>query len=119
MKMSTDVITIFPTPLFNTPQFPHHHPDLSPFKNEQGLMKSIETIAFPDSKLTIQSEIAPHVVQVTTAEYPSDNPLYVDRRFLQDVSFNTPEREKAMPPSSAILDFMVSLLGTRYFWGGN
>lgn len=117
--MSIDVVALFPTPLFNTYHFPHHHPALSPFKNEQGLIKSIETIAFPGTKFTVQNEVAPTIVQVTTAEYPSDIPLYADRRFLQTVSFHTPEREKSMPSSSAILDFMVSLLGTRYFWGGN
>lgn len=117
--MSINVVALFPTPLFNTPQFPHHHPTLYPFKNEQGLMKSIETIAFPGTKFTIQKVITPTVVQVTTAEYPYDIPLYADHRFLQQASSNTPERKKSMPSLSTILDFMVSLVGTRYFWGGN
>jgi hypothetical protein len=115
MKMSTYAIARFPTPIFNT----SHSSSFFSFKNEFGLMKNIEMIAFPGSKFSIQKEISSTIFQITTCEYPSKTPLYIDRRFLQEASFNTLERKKCLPPSSILLTSMLSLLGTRYFWGGN
>lgn len=111
--MSTYAITKSPTPLYNTPSFP----DLK--KDSQGLIRNLEIILFPGTKLTIKKEVAPYVCEITTLEYPSESPLYIDRRFLLPGSSKTPEREKHLPSAASILKSMTSLVGTRYFWGGN
>lgn len=114
--MST-YITTLPTPVYNTPYFPHLQSTLP--KDSQGLIKSVEAIAFPGTKLTCVKEEACNALQVTLSEYPSETSLYVDSRFLAPCPPNTPERIKRLPSSEAMLQWMVSLVGTRYFWGGN
>ena len=79
----------------------------------------LELICFPKTKFTIIKEVTPTIVQITTQEYPSKKPLYVDRRFLIAAGEETPEREKLLPTAQTILDFMTSKIGTRYLWGGN
>lgn len=97
--MSNYAISKFPTPVYN---------------QDRGL----EFIAFPGTKFLCQKPTAT-TAQVTTKEYPTDAPLYVDSRFLKQASHETPEREKKLPPVQTILKFMESLIGTRYLWGGN
>lgn len=97
-----------PTPVYNTPERLFE-------KDTQGLIKSIETIALPRTKFTIKAKIR-QMYQVETVDYPSSGPLYVDPRFL--FSEGTP-REKKLPSIDQILNFMQSLVGVRYFWGGN
>ena len=81
--------------------------------------KKLELICFPNTKFTIIKDVTPTIVQVTTQEYPSNDPLYVDRRFLVEASEEAPERVKLLPTAQTILDFMKSKIGTRYLWGGN
>jgi cell wall-associated NlpC family hydrolase len=100
--MSTYGIAALPTPLFSSPD-----------------LKSVEFIALPQTKLTLLKEVAPNIAEATTLEYPSSTPIYVDTRFLEKGDTNTPEREKELPSVDSILNFMTSLVGTRYFWGGN
>lgn len=100
--MSMHAIAKCPTPVFETPEF-----------------KSVEIIALPGTKFTVVKEIAPYIVEVKTLEYPSTSPIYIDVRFLEKVGAETPEREKQLPSVDSILNCMTSLVGTRYFWGGN
>jgi hypothetical protein len=115
--MSTYAIADGPAPLYNTPDFPHHQQTLK--TDYQGLLKEVEVVVFPNTKFTIQRDLPNNVCEVMTNDYPSLAPLYIDSRFLKPASFDTPEREKKLPPPEVILNFMRSALGARYFWGGN
>lgn len=102
--MSTYAIANGPVPVFSTA---HPNP------------KKLELICFPKTKFKVYPEETSTFVKVTTEEYLSTNPLYVDRRFLTSASEETPERTKFLPTAQMILDFMKSRIGTRYLWGGN
>lgn len=110
-------IAKIPTPIFNTPDIPFHHLPLK--KDSQGRLREMETIAFPGTKFKLLSKISDHIFQVQTTEYPSKAVLYVDSRFLQEASENTPERAKKLPSIDQILKWMEDRIGLRYFWGGN
>ena len=112
--MSTYAITKLPAPLYNTPHF-----QLKLKKDNQGLLKSIETIALPFTKFTVVKKIDSAVSEVTTTDYPSSTPLYIDSRFLVQAAHETPERKRELPSSDAIIEFLQSVVGVRYFWGGN
>lgn len=118
-KKSTYAIAKGPAPLYGTPSFPHHLSSLDGAKDHQGLLKQIEIIALPGTKFTLLEQLPQNVFEIRTADYPSTTPLYVDGRFLQTATGSTPEREKKLPSADSILKFMQSLLGARYFWGGN
>jgi cell wall-associated NlpC family hydrolase len=111
------LIAKIPTPIFNTPDIPFNYLPLK--KDDQGRLMEIETIAFPGTKFTCLSKISENIFQVETAEYPSSASLYVDSRFLQAASCETPEREKILPSVDDILNWIESRIGLRYFWGGN
>ena len=117
--MSTYASLRRPAPLYNTPNIPHQQPSLNVSKDHQGLLKQVETIALTGTKFKILKKAAQTVYEVTTLDYPSPTPLYIDSRFLEAASVETPEREKELPPTDSILKFMKSLVGARYFWGGN
>lgn len=109
------------TPILNTPHFAHvfgGEDGISLPLDNQGLLRAVETIAFPETKFKIIKQINPQCVQVETEEYPH-TPLFVDTRFLIPVSEQKPERKKNIPPASKILEHMQKLIGTPYIWGGN
>lgn len=110
-------IAQIPTPIFNTPQIPFHQIPLK--RDDQGRLMEIEMIALPGTKFKCLKKISETLVQVETSEYPSEIPLYVDRRFLQEAPSETPEREKILPSVDEILKSMQARLGLPYFWGGN
>lgn len=116
MKMSTHATTKTAAPLYNTPKLSHLQPTL--LKDSQGLIKEIEIVALPHTKLTLLEQISPTVYAVATADYPA-SPLYVDSRFLEPAEAKTPERKKKLPSAQSILQSLQSLVGVRYFWGGN
>lgn len=112
--MST-ACAIFPTPVFNTPDIPFLSLPLK--KDSQHLIREIEAIALPGTPFQCLHEVSAHILQVETPDYPSAHSLrYVDRRFLQA---NAPERKKKLPSRAALLNWLESSVGTRYFWGGN
>ena len=102
--MSTYAITKQAAPVYSTPE-PQE--------------KKLEFIAFPSTKFQILGKIGPHATQVTTKDYFSPGPLFVDDRFLTPASLETPDRPRALPEAKKIIDFMLSKVGTRYLWGGN
>ena len=110
-------ISKIPTPIFNTPDIPFNYLPLK--KDSQGRLMEIEMIALPGTKFKCLSKISENIFQVETSEYPSTVPLYVDSRFLQAASAETPEREKILPTIDKILSWMEARKGLRYFWGGN
>ncbi len=116
--MSTYATAKLPTPVYNTQGFSHTQKILP--KDHQGLLKDIEFIALPGTKFKIMEE-APfsNILQVSTAEYSSSIPLYVNKQFLQTSVENISDRSIDLPAAQTIVQFMRSLVGTRYFWGGN
>ena len=110
------------TPVLNTENFIDvfggHSGTIMPLDN-QGFLRSLEFIAFPKTQFTILSVKQNHILEVTTLDYPYEGSFFVDSRFLIEAEENTPERHFILPSSSTILSSLFSLLGTRYFWGGN
>jgi cell wall-associated NlpC family hydrolase len=102
-----------PTPVFNTPNIPFNHLPLK--KDSQGLIREIETIALPGTVFELVRPVSEHMIEVTSKTYPSST-LYVDKRFLQLVSF---QPKKRLPSRESIVQWMQEAVGTRYFWGGN
>lgn len=87
--------------------------------DSQGLIRQIETIAFPHTKFEIVDLVSEHILQVNTSEYSYGMPLFVDQRFLITTPESPSERSLSLLSSSSLLEKMRSLLGTRYLWGGN
>jgi cell wall-associated NlpC family hydrolase len=99
-----------PTPIFNTPH-------LTFKKDDQGLIREVETIALPGTSFKEIRRVSETMIQVETAEYRSDTPLYVDTRFLEEGDGE--ERKRVLPSSDELLEWLKSCVGIRYFWGGN
>ncbi len=106
------------TPVLNTPHFTKvfgGEDGSSLPLDEQGLIRAVETIAFPNTKFKIIKEIENSILQVETEDYPC-TPLFVDERFL---SYKGQERKKKVPSIAHILKHLHHLVGTPYIWGGN
>jgi hypothetical protein len=115
--MSSLFATTF-TPLLNTPRFSEvfgGEDGCSLPLDGQGLIRAVETIAFPNTKFQIVDKIDAHIVQVATGSYPCAS-LFADSRFL---SASGQERALALPPLSLIIERLYTLVGTPYVWGGN
>ncbi len=87
--------------------------------DKTGLIREIETILFPQTKCKVLSSLASTIVQIETEEYPYTGSYFVDRRFLVFYPEEIPSRDIQLPSVEQILATMSSLLGMRYFWGGN
>lgn len=111
----------FAAPLLNTPDFQgvFGGADRStlPLDN-QGLLRAVETVALPGTKLELIEQSSEEIFKVKTQDYPSA-PLYVDKRFLIFADSNVPERPLIWPSADLILHRMKSLIGSMYVWGGN
>ncbi|HNA62779.1 MAG TPA: hypothetical protein PKW79_06860 [Rhabdochlamydiaceae bacterium] len=103
-----------PTPIYNTAKIPFAHLPL--IKDSQGRLMALETIALPGTRFRCIAE-KDGSVQVETAEYPSSDPLYVDKRFL--IYGDVEGRQKVLPSPNTILQWIQSCKGSRYLWGGN
>jgi len=110
-------IAKLPTPIFNTEKSPFSAKPLA--LDAQKRIMALETIAFPGTKFSVKKELGTGIWQVETSEYPSEDPIYVDRRFLQSMEEEPAERARVLPGIAAICQKMKSLLGMRYFWGGS
>lgn len=109
------------TPLLNTPDFAgvFGGADGSSLPlDEQGLLRAVETISYPETPFRVLKQINEHCVQVETQEYPC-GPLFADSRFLTFTNKKKPERKIIVPPVSKILSDLTNLIGTPYIWGGN
>lgn len=87
--------------------------------DNQGFIRALESIAFPKTKFKIVKKHPSHILEVATKDYPYPGPFFVDSRFLLEIADNHPERIPKLPSSCSILQTLDSLLGHRYFWGGN
>lgn len=96
-------------PLLNEPFF-------SPQVDATGLYRGLEMIAFPGTVFQVHGRVN-SFLQVSTAEYPSGSPLFVEASCLRVTE--ALERPKKMPDPKAILAILQSRIGTPYLWGGN
>lgn len=109
---------IKPTPLLNTPCFSETFTTL-PF-DEQHLLRAVEMVALPGTKFRILATTHhPHILQVTTLEYPYDGEFFVDGRFLKLTIEEPLERSKRLPLPCQIKQRLDEMLGCPYVWGGN
>lgn len=106
--------TKYPTPVFNTPSFPLTAPlNRAP----DGRILSMETILFPESPVQVEEKNG-MIWKITTPEYTSSSPIYVDSHFLEPAPPNH-HRTRILPSKKTLLEGLEKLQGTRYFWGGN
>ena len=120
MKKTLFAVAKTAAPILNTPAFDQvfARTDLS-FDN-QGLLRAVETVVFPATKMTILENCSPHIVRVRIPQdYPYGDNLYADCRFLTAAQENTPERPLRMPATNFIIQQLEKMLGMRYIWGGN
>ncbi len=104
------------TPLFNTKELSTLFQKPLPF-DSQHLIRALETILLPSSPLTIQKEHET-VLEVTSSEYASSSPLYVDKRFIIQTS-SLEEKKRPMPSKKTLLKRFSSYPKRPYIWGGN
>lgn len=111
-------LTRFPSPVFNTPDFSTYFGSNTLPLDEQGLLRAVETILFPQTKVEILEKISPFVFKIRTEEYPYPGDHYIDARFVQ-FSDQTSPRIIQLPSKSSILARLKRQVGARYIWGGN
>jgi hypothetical protein len=115
-------LTQFPTPVFNTPNlstcFGGVDGDTLPL-DDQGLMRTVETVLFPRTKIELLERVAQSSIwRIRTDEYDYGGSYYIDDRFVQLLP-NPTDRVVSIPPISTILSKLDNLVGARYIWGGN
>lgn len=88
--------------------------------DNQNLLRNIETVLFPNTKVQILKTWADYqVVQITTNEYPYRGNFFTDIRFLDLVNSEPKERKIILPEKESILKELKGLQGKPYIWGGN
>lgn len=114
MAANIYAVASYPTPIFNTKETPFQ----LPLKREQdGRMMAMESVAFPGTLFKVKHEHG-LIWEIECNEYPSADPIYVDSRLLVPV-VDPKEREKQMPDATHLLEALETMVGVRYFWGGN
>lgn len=111
-------IAKIPTPVLNTPNFQKVFGEEKLPLDELGLLRQIEMIALPKTKFKILKKLPSHIYEITTEEYPH-GPQYIDSRFVESVTKETPNRKKILPIKEKILMRLEKSLGLPYIWGGN
>ncbi len=113
-------LTHLPTPVLNVPSFQNCFGGSSLPLDSQQLLRQVETILLPQSKVELLDKMPePAVWHIHTKEYTSSEPLYVDERFLTLVDLEVTDRPHTLPSVPAILKSLKSQLGAEYVWGGN
>lgn len=113
------VITKHPTPVLNTADFSFcfgGKDGQSLPLDDQGLMRTLETILLPGSPLIIKTNPRKNICRIKTPEYAGKN-LFIDKRFLEKTSSAVQINELATVEE--IYTILKSLEGTPYLWGGN
>ena len=107
-------------PILNTASFESIFSGSALPLDKQGLLRAVETVVFPRTKMEILEKCSSHIVRVRIPQdYPYGDNLYVDRRFLKEANRSTLERPLRLPSPNIILKRLEKLLGQRYIWGGN
>lgn len=87
--------------------------------DDQNLLRCIEIVLLPGSKVEILSSATPPFWKIRTREYPFEQSYYVHEQFLDFQTEEPPERTPRLADVDSILAQCKSLLGARYIWGGN
>lgn len=123
MATSVYAVTRYPTPIFNTPRLTlcfGGHDGNSLALDKKGLLRNVETILFPQSKIELLEQIDDTPVwKIRTAEYPYEGPLYIDDRFIQLCTSAPPDRQIKIPTVSTLIKKLKALKYSPYIWGGN
>jgi len=87
--------------------------------DEEKLLRPVEMVLFPHSKVRLVERAGNKIWRVSTVEHPNAQDLYVDERLLTQVHPGFPERARRMPSKEQILALLQQQMGARYIWGGN
>jgi hypothetical protein len=115
-------LTKYPTPIFNTSEIAACFGGLdgnSLQLDDKGLMRCIETVLFPESKVELLEQVQSPIWQVRTQEYPYAGPFYIDERFVRTMTEEPNCRRLEVPPKNTILQKLHEMEYCRYIWGGN
>ncbi|MCH9630020.1 MAG: hypothetical protein S4CHLAM37_00110 [Chlamydiia bacterium] len=119
--MKPYAIANMPTPILNRSDFSRvfgGH-DQQILLDEIGLLRPLEMIALEGEVFKCKSEVSDTILEVKYPGYPSDSPLYIDRRFIEFTE-GVPEVTKKEPViDKEILKSFESMLDLPYIWGGN
>lgn len=119
------VVAKLPTPVFNIPAFPvifGGHDGKSLRINSCEQMKELEFIALQQTVFVVKETVNKGkltVYKVTTEDYPSRKPLFIDGRFVNISKNRPPERHRQLPTRQEILKRLLFAEGSAYVWGGN
>ena len=86
--------------------------------DDQNLLRLVSGVAFPQTKFELLQQHSDYIFQAWSKNHQLEK-LFIDIRFLEEVSEKYPERAKVLPSRDAILENLYKLLGTSYIWGGN
>jgi hypothetical protein len=116
-------LTCGPTPVFNIPDLSYCFGGVSgddlPL-DEQGLMRSVETILFPNTKVKLLEQIGnSHIWKISADEYPYKGDFFIDERFIQITLDEPYERSICLPTISDIIQKMKEMENASYIWGAN
>jgi hypothetical protein len=115
---SVYALTRCPTPVFNTPAIASCFAGDALPLDEQGLLRTVETVLFPGTPIELLEEHHPHVWEIKTAAYPYPH-LFIDDRFVTKIETVFVGRIATLPSCENILHTLSQLEKTRYIWGGN
>jgi hypothetical protein len=122
-KVIKYAVTEFPTPVFNTPDlsFCFGGKDGNTlFLDEKELMRSIETVLFPQSRVELLEHITHTPIwRIQTPEYPYPGSYYIDERFIWKIDSIPDHRISVMPKKQALVQQLKNMKHCRYVWGGN
>jgi hypothetical protein len=115
---SVYALTNGPTPVFNTAAIASCFGGETLPLDEQGLMRTVETVLFPGTPVELLREYHPHIWEMKTAAYPYEG-LFIDDRFVTKIENVFAGKISALPSRGVILNTLSQLEKTRYIWGGN
>ena len=109
------------TPIFNNRDLKKIYggEDGMTLKIQDGLIRELEAVLFPDSMMKVIAKFDDHIIQIETEEYPSIVPLYTDARLVQFHENCPPSRYISLPTQTAIIHKMLQMIQRPYVWGGN
>lgn len=108
--------TIGLTPLLNTPNWDKVFDYPMPL-DKQGLLRYLEMVLLPNTKVTVKQAIGKFILQIETSDYPNKGPFYTDERFLGPLDNEI--RTSLFPSRTQLLLRLKNFPKSRYLWGGN
>lgn len=115
-------VTHSPTPVFNTADLSAclggADGDSLPL-DEHGLMRTMETVLFPETKLKLLEPVAQFIWRIQTDAYPYLGDQFIDERFIKRCSSEPFASAAPLPTIPILLETMGKMMGARYMWGGN